>query len=155
MNTSDGNVTLRVHAIDVSGSTSDGPGVRALVFLQGCVRHCPGCHNRATWALDGGKAMKVDEVVAIICASHINRVTISGGEPLLQPKGVMALVREFKAKGVDDICLYTGFSAGEVPNYILESLKGQWLKTGEFRLSEKTTTQPFVGSRNQDFRRVA
>ena len=145
--------TLRVHALDLNGSASDGPGIRAVVFLQGCDRHCKGCHNKATWALDGGKAMPVDEVVDRVVASHIDRVTISGGEPLLQARSVVALIRKLKAKGIDDLCLYTGYSASDVPHDISTGLR--YLKTGEFRLEEKTTVKPYVGSRNQDFRRVA
>jgi anaerobic ribonucleoside-triphosphate reductase activating protein len=145
--------TLRVHALDLNGSASDGPGIRAVVFLQGCDRHCKGCHNPTTWALDGGKAMPVDEVVDRVVASHIDRVTISGGEPLLQARGVLALIRKLKAKGIDDLCLYTGYSAHDVPHDISTGLR--YLKTGEFRLEEKTTVKPYVGSRNQDFRRVA
>ena len=146
-------ISLRVHALDLKGSASDGPGIRAVVFLQGCDRHCKGCHNKATWALDGGKLMSVDEVVDRVIASHIDRVTISGGEPLLQARGVLALIRKLKAKGVDDVCLYTAHSKCDVPRDIQANLR--YLKTGEFRLEEQTTVKPYVGSRNQEFRRVA
>ncbi len=146
-------ISLRVHALDLKGSASDGPGIRAVVFLQGCDRHCKGCHNKETWALDGGKLMSVDEVVDRLIASHIDRVTISGGEPLLQPQGVMSLIRKLKAKGIDDICIYTGLAECDVPRDIQANLR--YLKTGEFRLEEKTTVKPYVGSRNQEFRRVA
>lgn len=147
--------TLRVNELNLAGSVADGPGIRAVVFLQGCNRHCPGCHNKATWALNGGNTITVDEVVERIIASHIDRVTISGGEPLLQVNGVVSLVRQLKAKGIDDIALYTGFQEKDVPQAILECIRGSWLKTGEFRIGEKTTTKPFVGSLNQVFRRVA
>ena len=144
--------TLRVHALDLNGSASDGPGIRAVVFLQGCDRHCKGCHNKATWALNGGTKMTAVEIVERLASSPYRRVTISGGEPLLQPKGVVALLRMLKEAGFD-ICLYTGFSDGEVPLVIRKYLT--YLKTGEFRLEEKTTLKPFVGSANQDFRHVA
>ena len=144
---------LRIHAIDTNGSTGDGPGVRVLVFVQGCVRHCPGCHNRTTWAVDGGKKMTVAEIVKRLTASACRRVTISGGEPLLQPDGVAALLRVLKAKGFTDLCLYTGFSEDEVSSAIRENLT--YLKTGAFRQEEKTSLKPFVGSVNQIFRRVA
>ena len=61
-------------------------------------------------------------------------------------------IRMLKEAGFD-ICLYTGFSDGEVPLGIRKYLT--YLKTGEFRLEEKTTLKPFVGSTNQIFRRVA
>ena len=143
---------LRVHALDLNGSASDGPGIRALLFLQGCDRHCECCHNKATWAMNGGTKMTVGEIVERLASSPFRRVTISGGEPLLQPKGLVALLRMLKEAGFD-ICLYTGFSDGEVPLGIRKYLT--YLKTGEFRLEEKTTLKPFVGSTNQIFRRVA
>ena len=146
-------ISLRVHSLDLNGSVSDGPGVRAVVFLQGCDRHCKGCHNPTTWALDGGENMTVGEIVERLVLSPYRRVTISGGEPLLQPAGVAALLRALKAKGFSDLCLYTGFSDDEVPFGIRKYLT--YLKTGEFRQEEKTSLKPFVGSANQMFRRVA
>jgi len=153
MKNEDLNQALRIHAIDTNGSTGDGPGVRALVFVQGCTRHCLGCHNKATWAMDGGKKMTIEEIVKRLASSSCCRVTISGGEPLLQPDGVATLLRELKANGFTDLCLYTGFAEDEVPFDICENLT--YLKTGEYRQEEKTSLKPFVGSANQTFRRVA
>ena len=79
-----------------SFGTVDGPGVRYVVFMQGCSLRCACCHNPETWALDGGEERTVGEIFDMILRyrSYFGRdggVTISGGEPLLQDEFVFAL----------------------------------------------------------------
>ena len=81
-------MTGRVHSIQSMG-TLDGPGVRFVVFLQGCPLRCHCCHNPDTWALDGGKVYSAEELVtrALRFREYFGEeggVTVSGGEPLLQ-----------------------------------------------------------------------
>ena len=57
---------LRINSFDFRGSTCDGPGVRNVIFLQGCDKRCQGCHNPATWDLYGGKLMTVSEIIRLI-----------------------------------------------------------------------------------------
>ena len=81
-------MTGRVHSIQSMG-TLDGPGVRFVVFLQGCPLRCHCCHNPDTWALDGGKVYSAKELVtrALRFREYFGEeggVTVSGGEPLLQ-----------------------------------------------------------------------
>ena len=78
----------RVHSLQSMG-TLDGPGVRFVVFLQGCPLRCHCCHNPDTWALDGGTPYSPDELVsrALRFREYFGDkggVTVSGGEPLLQ-----------------------------------------------------------------------
>lgn len=145
-------VKVRIHGIDVKGSAADGPGVRSVVFFQGCHRRCPGCHNPETWSACGGRETTVGAIEDQLLTLSSRRVTISGGEPLEQPVALHALVERLSEDGFD-IALYTGGSSEEVPKDVIKHLK--YLKTGSFVQDLKTSTKPFVGSSNQDFRKVA
>ena len=82
-------VTGRIHSVESFG-TLDGPGIRYVLFLQGCGLRCKYCHNPDTWQMGGGKVMDSDEVISdILTYKNFIRsggVTLSGGEPLLQPE---------------------------------------------------------------------
>lgn len=86
-----------VHSFEV-GSTLDGPGIRFVLFLTGCLLLCQYCHNPDTWHLKAGRRLSRDAILAEIVryrqALTIARggVTFSGGEPLLQDRLTMALV---------------------------------------------------------------
>lgn len=91
----DAAVTGRVHSLETFG-TVDGPGTRLVVFCQGCPMRCAYCHNPDTWGA-GGEVMSVG---AVLDAFERNRafyrnggITVSGGEPLMQPAFVAALFR--------------------------------------------------------------
>ena len=142
---------IRINSINTNGSVGDGVGVRSVVFFQGCTMHCPGCHNATTWDPCGGKTMRVEEIVESLCAVPFRDVTISGGEPLLQPEGLLDLCQALHERNFD-IALYTGRQESDVPEAIWSCI--DWIKTGEFRQELKTSTHPFVGSENQVFRRV-
>ncbi len=92
----------RIHSFESCG-TVDGPGVRFVLFMQGCHLQCKYCHNRDTWDRCGGTVYTVDEVMDIIGRYEnyflpSGGITISGGEPLLQPDFVLALIRKCKEK---------------------------------------------------------
>lgn len=99
----------RIHSIESFG-TVDGPGVRFVVFFQGCPMRCKYCHNPDTWDTSGGKEMTVEE---IITGYEKNRafyrkggLTATGGEPLLQIDFLTALFTEAKKRGIHT-CLDT------------------------------------------------
>lgn len=141
--------TIRISALDFRGSTCDGPGIRNVVFFQGCNRHCPGCHNAGTWDPEGGYEISVADLVEQIEKQTPKKhITISGGEPLLQKKGLLTLVRLLRQKGFD-IAVYTGHSLKEVPARLLKLLNS--IKVGDFRINDRTTVKPYVGSTNQEF----
>ena len=107
-------ITGRIHSFESFG-TLDGPGVRYIVFLQGCALRCSYCHNPDTWDVKGGQEFTVSEVMQkiISCRSYIKSggVTLSGGEPLLQARFVSALLDACRAEG-----LHTAVdTAGSVP----------------------------------------
>lgn len=94
----------KIHSIETFG-TVDGPGIRYVIFLQGCHLRCKYCHNRDTWDTTIGTPKKVSELVQDIQKynDYINfskgGVTVTGGEPLLQPKFLIALFTELKKLG--------------------------------------------------------
>ena len=140
---------LLINNLDLRGSTCDGPGVRNVIFFQGCDRHCPGCHNAGTWNTKGGHQMSVGELVSVIDENTpLRRVTISGGEPLLQFDGLMSLVRVLHEKDYD-IAVYTGNSLEDVDPELFQYI--DYIKVGDFQMDKRTTTKPYVGSTNQNF----
>ena len=90
----------RIHSFESLGAV-DGPGVRFVVFMQGCSLKCKYCQNRDTWNLKGGTIYSSDEIVERILRykNYImpnGGVTISGGEPLLQTKFLIELFTKLK-----------------------------------------------------------
>ncbi len=93
----------RIHSFQSLGAV-DGPGIRFVVFLQGCTLRCAYCHNPDTWSFTG-EEYDVDEVVAKILRyrtyfGETGGVTVSGGEPLLQWEFVCALFRRLRAEKI-------------------------------------------------------
>lgn len=90
----------RIHSFQSMGAV-DGPGIRFVVFMQGCPLRCVYCHNPDTWDPDGGEEYDVDEVVEKILRfrpyfGENGGVTVSGGEPLMQWEFVAALFKRLK-----------------------------------------------------------
>lgn len=99
------NKYARIHSIESFG-TVDGPGIRFVVFMQGCALKCKYCHNRDTWDINAGNLMSVDELLdkierykAYILPSG-GGVTVTGGEPLLQAKFLITLFRELRKRNI-------------------------------------------------------
>ncbi len=102
----------RVHAFEAR-SRANGPGTRAVIWLQGCTLGCQGCFNPATHAV-GGESIEIDELVARIAASAgIEGVTLSGGEPLEQPDAALAILRAARALGLSTL-VFSGFTIEEI-----------------------------------------
>lgn len=91
-----------IHSLDSFGAV-DGPGIRYVVFFQGCPLRCVFCHNPDSWAFGQGTRMEVEELVSKITALRPfyrkGGVTLSGGEPLAQPSFAAALLRRLKEEG--------------------------------------------------------
>ena len=92
----------RIHSCESFG-TLDGPGIRFVVFLQGCPLRCLYCHNPDTWQPDGGKSVTSAELMKQIesCRNFLRNggVTLSGGEPLMQPEFSLDLLRRCREAG--------------------------------------------------------
>ena len=98
------NSTLKVHSIESFG-THDGPGIRMVVFLQGCNLKCLYCQNPDTIVLKGGQVIPILELVERAQKmktyySNGGGVTVSGGEPLLQSKQLTPFLEQLKANGI-------------------------------------------------------
>ena len=97
-------MTGRIHSFESFG-TVDGPGIRFVVFLQGCPLRCQYCHNPDTWGA-GGTEYSVEDVVNRVVRyrnyfGETGGVTVTGGEPLLQIDFVTELFTALKAKGIN------------------------------------------------------
>lgn len=120
-----GSVMGRVHSIQSMGAL-DGPGIRFVVFAQGCNLRCGCCHNPDTWAMEGGREYEPAEIVR-----HAARyreyfgsrggITISGGEPLLQADFAAEVFRLCHAEGINT-CLDT---SGSIMNGPVQTLLAQ------------------------------
>lgn len=95
----------KVHSIESFG-TVDGPGIRFVLFLQGCHLQCKYCHNRDTWDMKGGEYKTLDDIFEKIkryknyMMLSGGGVTATGGEPLLQVKFLIELFKKLKAEGI-------------------------------------------------------
>lgn len=108
-------MNLRIRQF-LARSRANGPGARAVVWVQGCSLDCAGCFNPETHALDRGENIRVEDLFQRIVAETnlIEGVTISGGEPLQQPGPVIELLRLIKENTLLSIILFTGFQTGEI-----------------------------------------
>lgn len=97
----------RIHSIETFG-TVDGPGIRYVVFMQGCMLRCAYCHNPDTWDMSAGEIRTVESIANDILryTRYISGVTVSGGEPLLQMDFVIELFKKVKSLGLST-CLDT------------------------------------------------
>ena len=106
----------KVHSTESFG-TVDGPGIRFVLFLQGCHLQCKYCHNRDTWDMNGGEYKLIDEIIEKIkrYKNYImpsgGGVTVTGGEPLLQANFVLELFKRLKIDGIST-CIDTSGMVG-------------------------------------------
>ena len=148
-------VLLRISGI-IKDSIVDGPGLRLVLFTQGCTHNCLGCHNPQTHDLNGGYDIEINELNELLTEQKLIRgVTLSGGEPFLQAESLVPFAKVTKERGLNLIA-YTGYYFEELLNlsktnqYIIELLKYiDVLIDGPFELDKKDLSLPFRGSRNQ------
>lgn len=136
-------------------SVVDGPGVRFVVFAQGCPHGCRECHNPETWDPRGGQEVKTREILKSLKKKlkHIRGITLSGGEPFLQASDMAVLAREAKNWGLD-VVTYTGYLYEELLSLDLPGSKElleltDILIDGPFMVGLKDISLPFRGSANQ------
>lgn len=154
-------MTLRIAGY-VRESVVDGPGVRFVVFAQGCPHRCKGCHNQETWDFAGGQEITEDELLSLIRDTGlIKGVTFSGGEPFAQSRAFISLAEKVKGLGLD-IVTYTGYTfekllqLSEDDQDIRRLLElSDLLVDGPFLEDERDISLPFRGSRNQRLLSVA
>lgn len=105
--------SLRIAGV-VQESIVDGPGIRFVVFAQGCPHHCPGCHNPVSHDFQGGYDCSLDKILTAFDRNQLLKgITFSGGEPTCQPEGFLALANAVKARG-KDVWMYSGYKLEEL-----------------------------------------
>ena len=142
----------------ISESIVDGPGIRYVVFTQGCPHGCPGCHNPGTHDPAGGYERSVEELTADFQKNLdenplLDGVTISGGEPMAQACALLPFARTVKASGLN-LWIYTGYTIGEIcergdANEIALLETADVLVDGRFEEHLRTLEARFIGSANQ------
>lgn len=119
-------MTGRIHSFESFG-TVDGPGIRFVVFLQGCPMRCLYCHNPDTWVTDGGTEYSAEEVAARALKyknyfAGGGGVTVSGGEPMLQPQFVTQFFTIVKNAGVSTALDTSGVMFNEADPHAYDGL---------------------------------
>lgn len=143
-----------LHLSNILGdSIVDGPGIRTVIFSQGCPHHCPGCHNPSTWSFEGGTAMDEEDIVQIVRSNPLCRgVTFSGGEPFAQAEGFTKLAILLKAQGYE-VASFSGYTfeqllqGTDAQKQLLQQI--DVLIDGPFIQSERSLSISFRGSKNQ------
>jgi len=149
--------SIRIAGV-VRESIVDGPGIRFVVFAQGCPHRCAGCHNEATHDFSGGHEYETDKIMAEIEKNPLlSGVTFSGGEPFCQPEGFFSLAVKLKRRGMN-ILSFTGYTYEELEclKEGNESIGGllaniDILIDGRFVLEKRDLTLQFKGSSNQRY----
>lgn len=139
-------------------SIVDGPGLRAVIWTQGCKHNCLGCHNPSTHDFSGGFLMDIEDIITQLKELKLHRgITISGGEPFEQPVECAEIARRAKDLGLDVWC-YTGYTFEELINEKGYRYKKGWIELlkeidvlvdGPFIRERKNLLLKFRGSDNQ------
>ena len=140
---------MRISLSGVTGdSIVDGPGLRLTIFTQGCLHHCPGCHNPQTHDPEGGSWADTEDILAAAAENPLlDGITLSGGDPFL------ALAEGAHKIGLN-VWTYTGYTwealwEENAPEKIALLKETDVLVDGPFLLAERSLELRFCGSRNQ------
>lgn len=135
-------------------SIVDGPGIRFVVFVQGCPHHCEGCHNPESHDFSGGYDWRPGKNSGgNQKKSSAGRCNFSGGEPLCQAAALLPLAKEIKKLGLN-LFIYTGSIFEDLlkeqnPDIMALLQQGDFLVDGPFVLAQRDLTLLFRGSQNQ------
>ena len=137
----------------------DGTGIRYSIYVSGCEKHCPECHNPQSWDFNNGCEL-TDDVMESIKSDYkqnplLNGFTILGGEPF-HPRnrdGLVKLITGLRSL-TTDIWIYTGYTleellAEEDARVVFVLSRTHILVDGPYKKELKTTDEPFIGSSNQ------
>ena len=146
---------LRIAGV-INESIADGPGIRLVVFTQGCSHNCPGCHNPHTHAFDSGELVDTDKLISDVKRNLLlDGITLSGGDPFEQAEACAVLAAGVKRLGLN-VITYTGYTyerlielAGERAGYTELLNNTDLLIDGPFLLKERNPLLKFRGSTNQ------
>jgi len=145
--------TLRI-AGTVQDSIVDGPGLRYVIFTQGCPHNCEGCHNPQTHDFHAGEEADTENILKEIRENRIiSGVTFSGGEPFCQAEALVPIAEILKEWG-KHLMIYTGYlyedlCKSEDTNVQRLLEMADVLVDGPFVLAKRDLTLPYRGSENQ------
>ena len=144
--------------INVAGfnknSITDGPGIRFVIYAQGCVHNCAGCHNPQTHSFNTGEDYTISQLMDMIKKDPLVKgVTFSGGDPFCQPKAFAVLAKELKQSGYE-ICSFTGYLFEQITSDKTDEKYNLFkqldvLIDGPFMQDKKSLDLKFKGSSNQ------
>lgn len=130
----------------------DGPGVRMVIWTQGCPHHCKGCHNPQTHAFAGGGLYSIADLVKRVQTEPLQTgLTLSGGEPFWQSEALLPIAQAAKERGLS-LWAYSGYMYEELLQDEKKKQLLQWLDVlvdGKFVEAEKDYRLKFKGSKNQ------
>ena len=137
----------------IHDSIVDGPGLRSVIFTQGCPHNCPGCHNQKAIPFEGGELITTDDVINEVLRANLKKVTFSGGEPFSQPKELYTIAKALKEKGYN-LWSYSGYTYNALIRHhdpYVQKLLSQLdiLVDGRFLLEKRSIAAIFRGSTNQ------
>ena len=138
----------------VKDSIVDGPGLRYVIFTQGCPHQCPGCHNPQTHDFEGGQDADIEKILDEIFKNPLlSGVTFSGGEPFCQAEGLVPIAEAVKEKG-RHLMIYTGYLLEQLQKMENPGVKrllelADIIVDGPFVLAERNLTLSYRGSENQ------
>lgn len=147
---------LRIASI-IDESIVDGPGLRLVVFCQGCPHHCPGCHNPETHDPAAGYWLDLESILERYRENPLLAgITFSGGEPFAQAESLALMARAIHDLG-GDVITYTGFVYEDLKARPLSDRPGvlellaetDLLVDGPYRQSLRSLELAFRGSSNQ------
>lgn len=142
---------IRIAGIEEE-SIVDGPGIRLVIFTQGCKHNCKDCHNPETHSFQGGYLIDINQIIQMIKENPLlDGITLSGGEPFEQAYECSLLAKKVRGLGLN-IVTYSGYTFEELLK--VEKFRGLLLETdllvdGRFEINKKSTLLPFKGSTNQ------
>lgn len=139
-------------------SIVDGPGLRLVVFVQGCPRRCRNCHNPKTHPLTGGQDVSIAEIVARYQKNPLlDGITFSGGEPFLYAWPLALLAQEIHALG-GNVITYTGYTFETILRRLNQNSPKGWVELldqseilidGPYMAKLRDPSLPYCGSSNQ------
>lgn len=133
-------------------SIVDGPGLRNVLFVQGCSHRCPGCHNPSSWDPLAAPEVDTSEVIELLLKHPNRKLTLSGGEPFEQAESLVEIVKVLKQHNFD-IWSYSGYTL----EYLQKGSPAQQellsyldvLVDGPFILAKRNLNTLYRGSTNQ------
>ena len=135
----------------------DGEGVRCSLYVSGCLFHCEGCYNQATWNFNYGQIYTSElenQILSDLTASYVQGLTILGGEPFLNTGFLIPLIQRVRRELPEkDIWCWTGYTWEELQNETSDKLEMlnllDILVDGRFEIDKKNLNLQFRGSSNQ------